>query len=145
MSATPIFSFVNAKLILITSFLLNAISLVSFTIWKSFILLALSRFMVGFCQVSINYFNSLGICLHLFSCLDWYFWFWETENTLAINVITCLPHWCGSWLFNDSYYDCQSYMEMVFLCLGISNCSVHSNFSVNSLEILWYWRSSQDT
>jgi hypothetical protein len=73
--ATPIFSYVNAKLILILSFSLNALALVNFTIWKNFILLALIRFLVGFCQVMhspsfCSHLNLIDICMYLFSSMD---------------------------------------------------------------------------
>ncbi len=47
--ATPIFSYINAKTILIASFTLNGISLILFPLTSNFIVLSLSRFLVGFC------------------------------------------------------------------------------------------------
>ncbi len=50
--ATPIFCYLKAKYILASSFLLNSFALFLFTLTPSFFILALSRFLVGFCQVS---------------------------------------------------------------------------------------------
>ena len=47
--ATPIFSYLRAKYILIVSFLINGLALVLFTLTADFFLLAVSRFLVGFC------------------------------------------------------------------------------------------------
>ncbi len=47
--ATGIFSVVSPKIVLALSFVINAIALVAFTMTKVYILLAVSRFMVGFC------------------------------------------------------------------------------------------------
>jgi predicted MFS family arabinose efflux permease len=52
--ATPIFSYMKAKHILMCSFLLNGLALVLFTLSADFFLLAASRFLVGFCQVSLS-------------------------------------------------------------------------------------------
>eukprot|EP00347_Sterkiella_histriomuscorum_P015691 403356061 len=53
MVATPIFSYMKAKYILILSFLLNAGSLILFTVSTNLWILSLSRFLVGFCQVFV--------------------------------------------------------------------------------------------
>jgi len=57
--ATPIFSYIRAKNILMCSFLLNGLALVLFTLSADFFLLAISRFLVGFCQVTLEYSHAL--------------------------------------------------------------------------------------
>jgi MFS transporter, Spinster family, sphingosine-1-phosphate transporter len=53
--ATPIFSYFQTKFILASSFVLNSLALLIFTVTSEFFLLSLSRFLVGFCQVKISY------------------------------------------------------------------------------------------
>ena len=47
--ATPLFSYLSAKTILIASFFSNAFALLLFTTSDLYIILATSRFLVGFC------------------------------------------------------------------------------------------------
>ena len=125
--ATPIFCYLKARYILATSFILNGLALLVFTLTSSFFLLAISRFLVGFCQVTKKHHSNpfIDIHMHIFTCLGRYIWHITQQNTHALPSSPRTTPWRSDRVHPNSDIHSASHLALGFLYIGCDSCSAY--------------------
>jgi len=123
--ATPIFCYLKAKHILAFSYLLNGVSLVLFTLTSDFFLLSLSRFLVGFCQVStmIHITFQKDLYLHLFPGVGGYICDTGAQNFDAFFTIIGTTTRSGHWVYSHCSVHRLTKLEVGILYAGCVGCN----------------------